>query len=115
MKNLLIIFLLSFSSLSWGCILMEGEVKINNDSLKISQKFNLDESYPYRTPHFIVHLKLLSAKKNSNQPAQIIVRHPKTFKILLDKRFELPYNKEVQSGLSNEEIKLTASLKLKNI
>lgn len=116
MKKMLFIFTLLFSLQSWGCILIQGEIRINDDSLTIHQKFKLDESFPYRTQNFLIHIKLLSAnKKNDTQSAQIIVRHPKTFKILLDKRFDLTKDKEIISKLSNNEIKLTSKLKLKHI
>lgn len=115
MKKILFITILILSLPSSACLLVAGEVKVNNDTLQIHQKINLDESYPYRTTHYLIHLKLLSSKSNNLQPAQIIVRHPRTYKVLIDKKFDLQANKEIVSKLANEEIALTSKLKLKHI
>ncbi|HLT22949.1 MAG TPA: hypothetical protein VKZ84_05885 [Bacteriovoracaceae bacterium] len=111
MKKYFAFLFLLFSSYSWGCILIKGEVKINSDSLKVHQKFNLNEDYPYRTENYIVHIRLRSAEHLT----RITVKHPKTLKTLLESDIQLKADKETNSHFSHKEIELTSRLTLKNI
>ncbi|MFA5584381.1 MAG: hypothetical protein WDA09_09210 [Bacteriovoracaceae bacterium] len=111
MKKYFAFLFLLFSSYSWGCILIQGELKINSDSLKVHQKFNLNEDYPYRTENYIVHIKL----KNTSHLTEITVKHPKTLKTLLQENLQLKVDNEMISHFSTKEIVLTSRLTLKHI
>lgn len=111
MKKCLALLFLVFSSYSWGCILVQGEIKVNSDTLKVHQKFNANEDYPYRTENYLVHMRLRSA----DPLLQIIVKHPKTLKTLLESDIQLKPDSEINSHFSNQEIILKSRLTLKHI
>lgn len=111
MKKWFALFLLTISSFSWGCILIEGEIKVNSDSLKVHQKFNLNEDYPYRTKNYIVHVRLRSA----DHDALVVVKHPKTLKTLFEEVIHLKKDEETNSHYTGKEITFESKLTLKKI
>lgn len=110
MKKYFALLFFFISSYSWGCFLLQGEIKVNSDSLKIHQKFNFNENYPYRTKNYLVHIKLTSADKT-----QITVKQPQSLKILIDETIHLKENTEMSSSFENEKINLKIKFKLKHL
>ena|SRR5690554_3215488 len=110
MKKYFALFLFLISSYSWGCLLIQGEIKIYSDSLKVHQKFNLNENYPYRTKNFLVHIKLISENQT-----QITVKQPQSLKNLINKTIHLKENTEMSSSFKSDEINLKTRLKLKRL
>lgn len=114
MKKYLALLTFIFSSYSWGCLLLQGDIHINEDTLKVHQKVKVDENYPFKTSNFLVHLKIL--KENI---AHIQVYHPKTLRVLIEKKVLLPLNTNTSSEASIESpglhLKLSSQLTLKRI
>lgn len=101
MKIFLTLFLVFGTTTLWACFLTKGEIKVNKDKLTIHQKFDRDQSYPFRTDNYLIHFKLLSLKKDEKQLAEVIIRHPKTYKVLGKLVIALEENKNVQSSMEN--------------
>lgn len=115
-KIFLLFFALVISPSTWACLLTKGEIRVNDEKLAIHQKFERDQSYPFRTSNYLIHLRLLSKKKDSKQLAEVIIRHPKTFKILGQLIMALEEGKNVESSMeSSNNLKIVANLALQHI
>lgn len=100
---------------SWACLLVKGEVFVNKEKLSIHQKFEVDQTYPYRTENHLVHLKVLSQKEANKNIMVVTVRHPKTFTTLGELIIKLEENKEVKSSMTTPDRVITTQFTLKHI
>ena len=116
MKKIFLTFLLFvMSTSSWACLLIKGEVFINKEKLAVHQKFDVDQTYPYRTDNYLVHLKVLSQKEDKKNVIMVTVRHPKTFASLGELLIKLEENKEVKSSMTTQDRSIETRFTLKHI
>lgn len=116
MKKIFLTLLLTMmSTSSWACLLVQGKVFINKEKLTIHQKFEVDQTYPYRTDNYLVHLKVLSQKESNKNVMMVTVRHPKTFTNLGELLIKLEENKEVRSSMTTSDRRIETQFTLKHI
>ena len=114
-KIFLTLLLMIVSTSSWACLLIKGEVHIDKDKLKIHHKFDVDQTYPFRTNNYLVHLKVLSQKESNKNIMMLTIRHPKTFTNLGELIIKLEDNKEVKSSMTTPDRVIETQFTLKHI
>ena len=116
MKKIFLTLLLALmTTSSWACLLIKGEVLIDKDKLKLHHKFDVDQTYPFRTNNYLVHLKVLSQKESNKNIMMLTIRHPKTFTNLGELIIKLEENKEVKSSMTTPDRVIETQFTLKRI
>ena len=116
MKKIFLALLVAMmTTSSWACLLVQGNVFINKEKLTIHQKFEVDQTYPYRTDNYLVHLKVLSQKDSNKNVMMVTIRHPKTFTNLGELIIKLEENKEVKSSMTTNDRLIETQFTLKHI